>query len=155
MLTNEVRQQLNRMNGTAYKASLGDNLSSKLGCLRATYDFAALGGAVGAHQLLNDDGEPVSLPAGALVVNAFAFVKTACTSGGSATISLEIESAADLLALTAVASFSAAAKIQGVPDFGTLADSVLTTAARHPVLSVAVAALTAGKVECYIFYVLT
>lgn len=155
MLTNELRQQLNIMNGTAYKTAMGTQISSKLGCLKGTYDFAKQGGAVGSFNLLGDDDEVVSLPAGALVLNAILFAKTACASGGSATMSLEVESAADLLAATAVASFSSAAKLQGVPDFGTLADSVLTTAVRNLVFKVAVAALTAGKVECYVFYVLT
>lgn len=155
MLVAATSDILNRMNGSAYKNNLGRLISNNLSCVRGTYDFSKVGGAVGSFNLLDEDGVAVKIPANALVLNAFAVVKTAATSGGSATVALTLESAGDLLAATAVASFSAAAKLQGIPDFGTIADSVLTTAERTLIATVAVAALTAGKVEAFVFYVLT
>ena len=155
MLSQELAEQLTHMNGTAYKYNKGRLISNSMSCVKGVYDFSKVGGAIGSFNLVDDDGNPVVIPSGALILNAFAFVYTAATSGGSATIALTAESAGDLLAATAVASFSASAKLQGVPDFGTLADSVLTTAARNLQATVAVAALTAGKVEVYVFYVLT
>lgn len=155
MLTNEQREIFNRFsdNGTAEKYKLGNLLSSTLSCVVGEYDFSKQGGAVGSFNLKDKDGVDVKIPANALILNAFAVVRTAATSGGSATIALKAESAGDLLAATAVASFSAAAKIQGVPDFGTLGDSVLTTAERTLQATVAVAALTAGKINAFVFYV--
>lgn len=156
MLSNTLRELFNRFtdNGTAYKYKFGDLLSNNLGMVVGTYDFSKQGGAVGSFSLKDRDGNPVKLPTGALILNAFAVVRTAVTSGGSATIALTAESAADLLAATAISSFSAAAKLQGVPDFGTLADSVATTAERTLTATVAVAALTAGKFDVYCFYTL-
>lgn len=153
-LTTTQQDTFNHMNGISYNHKLGAKLSQSLGCMVGTYDFSKQGGAVGSFALKDKDGNSVKLPANALALNAFAVVRTAATSGGSATIAITLESAGDLLAATAVASFSAAAKIQGVPDFGTLADSVLTTAERTLTATVAVAALTAGKVDVYVFYVL-
>lgn len=156
MLTNALRQIFNKFSddGTAYKYQLGNLLSNKLGCVVGTYDFSKQGGAVGSFSLKDKDGKTVKLPSNALVLNAFAVVRTAVISGGSATIALTLESAADMLAATAISSFSAAAKVQGIPDFGTLADSVLTTAERTLTATVATAALTAGKFDVYVFYVL-
>jgi predicted nucleic acid-binding protein len=117
------------------------------------YDFSKVGGAVGSFNLVDDDGATIKIPANALVLETFVFVETAATSGGSATISLGLESAVDLLAATAVASFSSAAKIAGIPVSGTLSTSVLATVERNLTLAVAVAALTAGKVHVFVSYV--
>lgn len=155
MLTQFLSEQFDRMNGTAYKHRLGRRLSNTLTCVKGTYDFSKLGGAVGSVSLLDDDGMAIKIPTGSLVLNAFIFVPTALTSGGSATIALNIESAGDLLAATAVASYSAAAKLQGIPDFGTLSDAVLTTAERTLQATIATAALLTGKFEAFVFYVIT
>ncbi len=144
----------NRMNGVAYQNKLGLKLSQSLGCVVGTYDFSKQGGAISAISLKDKVGNAVKLPSGALVLNAFTVVRTAADSLGSATIALKIEGAGDLLAAAAYTDFSAAAKIQGIPDFGTLADSVLTTAERTLTATIAVAALTAGKFDVYLFYVL-
>lgn len=153
-LTATQKDTLNRMNGIAYKEGLGNKISESLGCVVGTYDFSTQGGAIGTLSLKDSTGNVVKLPANALIVNAFTVVRTALTSGGSATIALNSEGAGDLLAATAVASFSSAAKLQGVPDFGTLADSVLTTAERTLQTTIATAALTAGKFNVFVFYVL-
>lgn len=148
------RYIFNHMNKQSFDNGLGNKLSQALGCVVGTYDFSKVGGAVGSFSLKDPDGAAVKLPANALVLSAFAVVRTLVTSGGSATIALTLNSAGDLLAAEAVATFAAAAKIQGIPDFGTLADSVLTTAERTLTATVATAALTAGKFDVYVFYVL-
>lgn len=155
MLTQEIVDKLSKRSGVDYVNNSGRLLSNTLNCVKGVYDFTKVGGAVGSFNLVDDDGLAVVLPSGALIVNAFAFAKVAATSGGSATIALNSEGAGDLLAATAVASFSLSAKLQGVPDFGTLGDSILTTAARNLQATVAVAALTAGKIYVYVFYILT
>lgn len=154
-LSLELAEQLTRMNGTAYKYNLGRLISNSMACVKGIYDFTKVGGAIGTFNLVDDDGAAVVIPSGALILNSFTFVKVAATSGGSATIALNSEGAGDLLAAAAVAGFTLSAKLQGIPDFGTLADSVLTTAARNLQATVATAALTAGKLEVYVFYVLT
>jgi hypothetical protein len=111
------------------------------------YDFARDGGAVGDITLRGD-----SLPNDAIITSGMIHVKTACTSGGSATVALKVESANDIRAATAVASLSANAVLDVVP-VGTAATAVRTTAnGRQVVATIAVAALTAGKIVVSLEY---
>ena len=155
MLLPNDQYELNKMNSTAAKVALGDKLHQQVGCLKGTYNFATQGGAVGDYNLKDSNGVSVTLPAKAIVQNVMVHVVTALTSGGSATIDLNLQSANDLLAAEAVASFSANAKIQGIPDFATLADAVITSATRTLTLSVNVAALNDGKINVFVYYVLS
>lgn len=119
-------------------------------CVAARYDFAVHGGAVGAI------GLRVSLPSGAVVVNSELRVRTAPTSGGSATIALGIEGAADIVAATAIGSapWSTTGLKLGIPDFATVADQFITTAVREITATIGTAALTAGVFDVYIWYVM-
>lgn len=154
MLNAEKRALLSKANDwPACKADLSGELHKAFTVAYGYYDFATAGGAVGDYNLVGSNGLSVVLPSGALVLNAIAFVETAVTSGGLLTLDLNIESANDLLAATAVASLTLSAKIQGIPDFGTLADSVLLTADRTLTASLNVAAATAGKFHVFVFYV--
>lgn len=121
--------------------------------LHAVYDFSKLGGAVGSYSLLDTDGDLAKLPTAALITNVFTYTETALASGGAATLALTAESAGDLKAATAYTSFSAGAKVQGVPVSDDLSTSVLTTAERTLTAAVATAALTAGKVHFFVEYV--
>lgn len=104
------------------------------------YDFAIDGGAVGDITLRGP-----GLPDDAIVDTGKVQVKTAVTSGGSATVAVKLLSAADLLAATAKASLTANAIFDVVPA-GTAATALRTTSAGlKPAITVAVAALTAGK----------
>lgn len=113
------------------------------------YDFAVDGGAVGAITLRG-----TALPAGAVVTDSLVKCVTAATSGGSATVSLGIEGAADIQAATAFSSapYAAAGAKHGAALTATTAP-VVTTAARSVVATVAVAALTAGKLVVVLTYV--
>lgn len=104
------------------------------------YDFAKDGGAVGEITLRGP-----GLPEGAVVTDGKIHVKTAVTSGGSATVALHLLTAADVLTATAKASLSLNAILDVVP-VRTAATSILnTTAGTKLKATVAVAALTAGK----------
>ena len=155
MLSYALRQSLNKSNDwIAAKNKIGDVIHKGFNVVKGSYSFSRDGGAVGDINLKDQDGvSVVKIPSGAVVLNAFVVVSTACTSGGAATIDVQIEAANDLLAAGAVASFSSAAKLQGIPDFGTLADSVVTTAERTLSISVNTAALTAGAFDVFVFYV--
>ncbi len=117
---------------------------------RARYDFAVDGGAVGDIDLTAAG----ALPANAVVITGFIEVDTVPTSGGSATIALKTEGAADLLAATAIsgAPWSTTGRKSVIP-VGTGATSVKTTAARKIQATVAVAALTAGVFDVVLGYV--
>lgn len=111
------------------------------------YDFSIHGGAIGDITLEND-----VIPDDALVVSGAVHVKTALTSDGSATIAMYLLTAADVLAATAVASYSLAANIvvKQVPQ--TASTWLKMTAKKNLKLTVAVAALTAGKAEIFLDY---
>lgn len=112
----------------------------------AKYDFAKEGGAVGDIALRGG-----VLPLNAIVTNTTVDVETAVTSGGAATVAAKAEGAGDLLAATAKASLSLAAIVAGAAD-GTAGKMVRCTANRTPTITVAVAALTAGKFTLMIEY---
>lgn len=117
---------------------------------RALYDFAVDGGAVSAITLRGD-----TIPSGAIVVDSFVEVDTAVTSGGAPTVSLGVETAADLRAAatlaTAPALSTTGTKRSALRNGST--DPVKTTATRSVVATVATAALTGGKFSVVVAYV--
>lgn len=115
----------------------------------AEYDFAKDGGAVGDINLRG-----AKLPEGAIVIRTTIHSITAIVSGGATTIALKLQTAADMLAATAKASFSANALLDGV-QVDTAATMIRCTAARTPVATVAVAAITAGKFVVAMQYIMT
>lgn len=131
---------------------LGLALNKKRGTLKCVYDFAVLGGAVSTINLVDDDGNPAVLPSKAIITQVYSDVVTAPTSGGSATMSLGANTTVDLLAATAVASWTGTQA--GIP-VGTAATMVKLTAQRNIVMAIAVAALTAGKINVFVDFVLS
>ena len=114
------------------------------------YDFSKDGGAVGDITLRGS-----ALPIGAIVNMGLIHVQTAVTSGGSATLALKLINAEDVVAATAKASLTLNALLDTVPD-GTAATSVrIVTAGTKLVATVAVAALTAGKLIVPLEYYIT
>jgi hypothetical protein len=106
------------------------------------YDFATDGGAISTIALRGGDAP---LPSGAIVTDALIVVETPLT-GASATVAVQVESAADVQAAAAVsgAPWSTAGKKRGSALTATTAP-VVTTAARNPSIVVAAGNLTAGK----------
>ena len=153
-ITATERDYLNKMGvGGAAKVELGSLVHRGLKVAKAWYKYSRDGGAVGDIDLYEIDGvTKCKIPTGALIVNAFVRVVSGTTSGGSATVAVKVESAADMLGATAYGDLDTADKVQGVPDWATLADSVLTTAERTVKITVATAALTAGEFYVYLVY---
>jgi len=117
------------------------------------YDFAVDGGATGQIELqakVNKD----PLPEGAVVSNVYAKVITACTSGGSATVSWGDGTDVDGYSGTAkaVAALTANAAFDGKGDSGALLPDVVGSAGKFTV-DIAVAALTAGKIVFLVEYI--
>lgn len=122
------------------------------------YDFSVHGGAVSTINL------PLDIPNNAVITRGFVQVLTAGTSGGSATVAFGLNTNTDLLAATAIASFSANALLplnvstiaaidgnaqaSGIANFRPL----LLTAERSLKVTIATAALTAGKFAIYLEY---
>lgn len=113
------------------------------------YDFAKHGGAVGDIVV-----DPKLIPKGAVITSGVIHVLTALTSGGAATIAAKVTGANDILAATAVASFSLGALLDVVP-VGTAATMVKAAAYKDLTLTVAAFALTAGKMTIALEYMIT
>lgn len=117
---------------------------------RGNYDFAVDGGAISTIALIGS----TAIPAGAVILGGFVDVITAL-AGATATIALQVEAAGDIVATTAVASWTTGRK-NILPAFVagslTAANSVKTTVARDISAVIATAALTAGKFDVYLIY---
>ena len=141
---------LNKMNSTAYKVKMGNQLDSQKGSVKAIYDFAVSGGAVSTISLLDDDGVAVVLPDNAIITSVYVDIITAMVStGGTGTIALNSEGAGDLLAAVDADTLSGIAA--GIP-VGTAATAVKLTAERTLSVAIATAALTAGKFVAIVDY---
>lgn len=119
---------------------------------RGDYSFAVDGGAVSTIALTGS----TFIPAGSIIVGGFIEVTTTLTSGGAATIAVQVESAGDICAATAVASWTTGVKnVLPARTSGSLTAStaVKTTAARDISIVIASAALTAGVFKVVLEYV--
>ena len=119
---------------------------------RGDYSFTVDGGAVSTIALTG----AALIPAGAIITRGFIEVTTALTSGGAATIAVQVEAAGDICAATAVASWTAGRKnILPAMTSGSLtaATMVKTTVARDISIVVTAATLTAGVFKVVLFYV--
>lgn len=123
--------------------------------IRAVWDFTIQGGAVSTLLLLDDQGNPAVLPQGCVVSNVVIHTITGVTSGGAGTISLGLLSTVDLLAATAVTGLTAGSFVAGIP-VGTAATwkgPVTAVNGTNLTLSIATAALTAGRIYIFVEYV--
>lgn len=139
------------MAAVAKAKNIGPVFRNELQVERVVYDFSVDGGATGALDLFTAGAD--------VVLHGFhAYVKTACTSGGSATVAVGVTGATSAFVTTtagAVASLTANAVLgagltEGTPNTAALprrlasGDKVLMT--------IGTAALTAGKIEFVIQY---
>ncbi len=140
--------------GAMAETQLGTTLfREQVHTLKAVYDFAKQGGAVGTVSLLGPDGKAAVLPKGAIVRDCLIDVLTAPTSGGSPTIALGTgQTGTDLKAATAIASYTGL--VVCIP-IGTAATAIKLTADRTSTATIATAALTAGKFNVLIHYELS
>jgi len=116
--------------------------------LKFQYDFADLGGAVGAITLTDDANAALTIPDNAVIIGCDIEMLTAFTSGGSATVAVGYTGQTDdfLAALAMDHASWAIAKIK-------VAENdlpVKTTAAVSVLFTIATAALTAGKCNLWV-----
>lgn len=152
--TLEAEYKLNQASPNAMATQqLGTTLhKGRIHVARATYDFAVLGGAVGAVNLKSDQGTTVILPNKALIVGCYIDVATAGTTAASGTIALGTGQAAnDLKAALAAASYTGI--VACVPT-GTAASSIKLTADRTMTATIATGAITAGKFTVFVEYIM-
>lgn len=123
--------------------------------LKCVFDCAiAANLTVASHALVDDLGNPATLPKGAIVTRTYWNAVTAVTSSGSATLAFDLLTAGDMLAATAKATLSLAALGEGIQD-GTVTHFLQCTADTIPTATVATAALLLGKVNFFIEYVIS
>ena len=126
-----------------------NGLETRKGVAVFEYDFAKHGGAVGDITV-----DPKLLPKDAIITSGVLHVKTACTSGGAATVAIKAVGTDDVLAAAAVATLTLNALLDVVP-VGTAATMIRCTAATQLTFTIATAALTAGKIAVALEYVVT
>lgn len=124
------------------------------------YSFATDGGAISTKTNLrvpSTGGSPgeikATLPKGAVVIGCYIDVITAGTTSASGTMALSTgQTAADLKAATAAASYTGI--VACIPT-GSAASAIKLTADSTPYYAIATGALTAGKWNLHIQYVLS
>lgn len=128
-----------------------NNGKGLVGNAKMTFDFSVDGGAIGTITPVNSP----QLPAGAIILGGVIDITTALLSGGAATIALGLGSGAQVASLkaaTAVATYALGMAVPVVPLF-TAATYVKVAAETQMTLTVAAFALTAGKMDVNIVYV--
>lgn len=113
-------------------------------CESALYDFSSDGGAAG------DISFGRNLPAGAIVVSIYSDEQTAFTSGGSATIQLKAGSTN----LTDALAFDTAFTGRDSQALASSAEAIKVSSESELKITIAAAALTAGKCRFFVQYLL-
>lgn len=123
-------------NAAGYAANVGTPSPKDFQVVTAEYDFDNDGGATGDLTLMTFNEN-------CLLHRCWIEVETACTSGGSMTLDLQINDAANgIVAAQAVAGLTASAYISGTAGRHVASGDELT-------MSINVAALTAGKFKVF------
>lgn len=113
------------------------------------YDFAVDGGASGASI---DLAKGKALPADALLLDVYYHVEAAFTSGGSATVALgDAASSTSIVSTTAYNNSAYALATIAADSAGQ--PRVCSATSCKPLLTIAGAALTAGKVKIHYIYI--
>ena len=135
-----------------------DGLGS-LRVARFTFDTAGVDSAGVSNKTAAAHGTGVTLPQYALVVGGFVDVNTAFDSAAhTATIAISVQGANDIITATAVGAtgspFGSINRKAIVPKANTPeSTSIKTTTAKEITCTVAVQALTAGKLTGYLYFV--
>ncbi len=136
----------------ASPAGLGSDLHRTRNIVKAQYNFAVQGGAIGTIAIPDDFGNAIVIPSAAIIMRTYVDFNVAC-AGATATVAFTSgEAAGDILAATAVASCT------GLVE-GTATNAIATakkmTAARGVSIVIATANLTAGAANVFVEYVLS
>lgn len=130
------------MAAVAKAKNIGPEFSNARVLERVTYDFAVDGGAVGALDLFTANKD--------IVIKSFhAYVKTAGTSGGSATVSIGVTGATTAFV---DATAGAVANLTANAVLGSAIAPRRLAAGSKVLMTIGTAALTAGKIEVVLEY---
>ena len=153
LLTSQQAISVNKMNPRAKKSSLGTAVLANVELrrsVRGTYDFAVDAGAVSNISLRDREGVVITIPDNAVVYNVFIDTITVPDSAADgSSVGFGVVSVGDVKA--AVAEASITGLLNGIP-VGTAASSIKLSADKIPFISIALEALTSGKVDVYFDY---
>lgn len=144
------------MTALAKAKTVGQLFSNRSEIERVVYDFSVDGGATGALDIFTAGAD--------IIITGFhAVVKTACTSGGSATVAVGVTGATSAFVTTtggAVANLTANAVLQanvvlteGTPNTAAFPLPRRLASGDKVLMTIGTAALTAGKIEFVLQYV--
>lgn len=129
---------------------VGDRLTDNvMRVARGSYSFAKQGGGPATVNLLDPYGQPVVLPKGAIIWDCVIDVQTAGTTSASGTMAINLQSAGDIKAALAAASYTGRVACLVL---GTAASALKLTADRTLQATIATGALTNGKWDVDLFY---
>lgn len=130
------------MAAVAKAKSIGNTFANDIVTERVIYDFSVDGGAVGALDLFTADAD--------VVLKGFhAYVKTAATSGGSATVAIGVTGATTAFV---DATAGAVANLTANAVLGSAIAPRRLASGAAVLMTIGTAALTAGKIEVVISY---
>lgn len=159
-LTTNGAYELNRRSSVDRKYSSGTKLydAQQFG-VKGTWDYSVSGGAAGGIlPLLDHERRKVTLPAGAIIRDCLIDVVTAVSAGAptSARFSLDSKSVGDLKAdsLIIAGGYTTTQRIACIP-VGTTGTMIKTTSELTVNIRIGSEALTAGKLNVWLQYVLS
>lgn len=125
-------------------------------------DMAVVGNrSIAVHDMLDALGNPIKLPKGAAILDGLAFVKTtfvSATNAGTIALGVEIDGAAMLKAAIAISNGAApwtiGAKTALIPVGTAATAQTALTIDQKLQFTVAVEAMTAGKMVVFVMYIL-
>jgi len=122
--------------------NIGPEFSNAVTLERVVYSFPVDGGALGAYEIFTANKD--------VVLKSFhAYVKTACTSAGSATVSIGVTGAATAFV---DATAGAVANLTANAVLGAAIAPRRLPAAASVIMTIGTAALTAGSIEVVVEY---
>jgi len=143
------------MTALAKSLTVGPEFKNRFNVARATYDFSVDAGGTGALDIFVAGSDIV-------ITNFYAYVKTTCTSGGSATVAVGVTGSTSAFVTTttgAVANLTANAVLQpvvvlteGTPNTAAFPLPRRLASGDKVLMTIGTAALTAGKIEFVIEY---
>lgn len=158
--SSDMGYTFDRLSGVpaARKYNLGTVLREAHNQAVCVYDYSTSGGAVSTITL-KDTGlvNSCTLPGNAVILNGFIEVYTDLSTTGIPSVSFGTTGTVNNLKTSAAAStITSAARLQLIPDWATIADSVkLGDSATYGVtMTVTSAALTRGKLRVFLNYAL-
>lgn len=126
--------------------ALGNTGLNELRVAKATWSFAANGGAISTIPL------GVTIPANATMIRSWIYIKTAVTGTSTGTIAFKCANANDIFTATDETGSSSDTFVEGVQT-GTAANFKKVTTACVVSIVIATQAMTAGVVDAFVEYV--